>query len=94
MTHAARGAVSLAQSSSREAAPVAPSLTSDATLSGVAIVNDGGVPTSLQAPNHIGAHPTESDHPELHPKPPVACCSGAPSSRPSITPVSRFAQAS
>ena len=33
---------------------------------GMHVVNDAFLPVALQTPNHVGAHPTQTDHAELH----------------------------
>ena len=66
MIQAARGAVSLAANSSSEDAPVAPSPASSVTASGVDVVHDALVAVAHQPAHDVGAHPAESDHPELH----------------------------
>ncbi len=62
----AAGFVSLPTKSSSEVAPVAPSLTSSATASGLDVVDDAFVAIPHQAAHHVGAHPAQSHHANLH----------------------------
>ena len=74
MTHAARGAVSLATKSSSEVAPVAPSPSSSSTDGLVDVEHDALVAVAHEAADQVGAHPPESDHAELHS--PLLCFKG------------------
>ena len=62
----ARGLLSFLTKSSSDVEPVAPSPASCFTVAGAAVVNDALVAVLLQAAHHVGAHPAESDHAQLH----------------------------
>ena len=49
-----------------ESAPVMPSAASSVDRGGVDVVADALVAGLLEPPHHVGAHPSEADHPELH----------------------------
>ena len=66
MTHTARGVSSFAASSASDEAPSAPSATSAFDRVRMDVVADAVVTVPEEPAHDAGAHPSESDHSELH----------------------------
>ena len=66
ISQALRGFVSLPTNSSIEAAPIAPSVDQRRDARRVDVVDDAFMAVAHQAAHHVGAHPAQSHHSDLH----------------------------